>query len=86
MYAFGVLVWELFVGDGSLPYAQMSDEQVLDLARLGTLLPLSLRDEAAAPLRLCVAVENAWHMDPRRRPTFVDMKCVLEQCMSECEI
>jgi serine/threonine protein kinase len=68
LYAYGVLVWELF--SGSRPFAGVESLKIGRLVEAGERPPI---DPSTIPPAMQELVKACWRQDPRQRPTAADV-------------
>ncbi|KAL4612862.1 inactive tyrosine-protein kinase 7-like [Arapaima gigas] len=69
VWSFGVLMWEVF-SLGDLPYAKLSDEDVLEGLKAGN---LKLAAPEICPSKVYKLMLRCWAANPKERPSFSEM-------------
>ncbi|XP_066534980.1 inactive tyrosine-protein kinase 7 [Hoplias malabaricus] len=69
VWAFGVLMWEVF-SHGDLPYSTQSHEEVLEELQAGT-LKLSAPEDC--PSKIYKLMSHCWAASPKERPSFSEL-------------
>ncbi|XP_064173136.1 inactive tyrosine-protein kinase 7-like [Anguilla rostrata] len=78
VWSFGVLMWEVF-SHGVLPYAELSDEEVLEALKEGT---LKLAVPENCPSRIYRLMLHCWSLSPKEHPSFSELLSALGQLPS----
>ncbi len=75
VWSFGVLLWELFNGDGHGPYSNIPQSQLPEKLVNGVRLqcPQNCPKDFFAKV-----VEPCWNLEPEKRPAFTDLYSLLE--------
>ncbi|XP_062851477.1 inactive tyrosine-protein kinase 7 [Trichomycterus rosablanca] len=74
VWAFGVLMWEVF-SHGELPYSTLSHEEVLEGLQAGT---LKLSAPESWPSEVYKLMSHCWAPSPKERPSFSELVLALE--------
>ncbi|XP_043110725.1 inactive tyrosine-protein kinase 7 [Puntigrus tetrazona] len=82
VWAFGVLMWEVF-SLGELPYLALSDQQVLEGLQAGT---LRLSPPAKCPAHVCSLMSRCWASSPKERPTFSEILQILTDSPTDTKV
>ncbi|XP_060797480.1 inactive tyrosine-protein kinase 7a isoform X1 [Neoarius graeffei] len=82
VWSFGVLMWEVF-SFGELPYADLTDDKVLEGLQAGT-LKLSLPH--SCPSRIYKLMLRCWASSPKDRASFSDIVTALSDLPSESKV
>ncbi|XP_027030761.2 inactive tyrosine-protein kinase 7 isoform X1 [Tachysurus fulvidraco] len=69
VWAFGVLMWEVF-SHGEMPYATLSHEDILEGLQAGT---LKLSAPEACPSKVYKLMSRCWDPSPKERPSFSEL-------------
>uniref|UniRef100_A0A8C1TUR1 Inactive tyrosine-protein kinase 7 n=1 Tax=Cyprinus carpio TaxID=7962 RepID=A0A8C1TUR1_CYPCA len=82
VWAFGVLMWEVF-SLGELPYPALSDQQVLEGLQGGT---LRLSPPVNCPAHVCSLMSRCWASSPKERPTFSEILQTLTDSSADTKV
>ncbi|KAM6956510.1 inactive tyrosine-protein kinase 7 [Aplochiton taeniatus] len=82
VWAFGVLVWEVF-SHGDLPYAKLSDDEVLEGLQAGK-LKLPVPD--GCPSKVYKLMVRCWAPSPKERPSFSEIVHTLGELPSDSKV
>uniref|UniRef100_A0A8C2F7X8 Protein tyrosine kinase 7 (inactive) n=1 Tax=Cyprinus carpio TaxID=7962 RepID=A0A8C2F7X8_CYPCA len=82
VWAFGVLMWEVF-SLGELPYPALSDQQVLEGLQGGT---LHLSPPVNSPAYVCSLMSRCWASSPKERPTFSEILQTLTDSSTDTKV
>lgn len=82
VWAFGVLMWEVF-SLGELPHAKLSDDEVLQALRTGK-LKLPVPD--GCPSRIYKLMVRCWAVSLKERPSFTDIVHSLGELPSDSKV
>ncbi|XP_052281781.1 tyrosine-protein kinase Tec-like isoform X2 [Dreissena polymorpha] len=69
VWAFGVLMWEVFTG-GEMPYHQMRNAEVVDFVCSSN---RRLAKPQGCPQKIYMIMMDCWHKTPEERPSFMQM-------------
>ncbi|XP_067381849.1 inactive tyrosine-protein kinase 7 isoform X3 [Channa argus] len=82
VWAFGVLMWEVF-SHGEMPYAKLSDDEVLEGLQTGKLkLPIP----EGCPSRIYKLMVRCWALSLKERPSFTDIVQALGELPSDSKV
>uniref|UniRef100_A0A8C1ASH9 Inactive tyrosine-protein kinase 7 n=1 Tax=Cyprinus carpio carpio TaxID=630221 RepID=A0A8C1ASH9_CYPCA len=82
VWAFGVLMWEVF-SLGELPYPALNDQQVLEGLQAGT---LRLSPPVNCPAHVCSLMSRCWASSPKERPTFSEILQILTDSSTDTKV
>uniref|UniRef100_A0A8C1L954 Protein tyrosine kinase 7 (inactive) n=1 Tax=Cyprinus carpio TaxID=7962 RepID=A0A8C1L954_CYPCA len=82
VWAFGVLMWEVF-SLGELPYPALNDQQVLEGLQAGT---LRLSPPVNCPAHVCSLMSRCWASSPKERPTFSEILQTLTDSSADTKV
>ncbi|XP_058650800.1 inactive tyrosine-protein kinase 7 isoform X2 [Onychostoma macrolepis] len=82
VWAFGVLMWEVF-SLGELPYPALSDQQVLEGLQAGN---LHLSPPVNCPAHVCSLMSRCWASSPKERPTFSEILQILTDTPADIKV
>ncbi|KAH8403901.1 hypothetical protein KR215_005905, partial [Drosophila sulfurigaster] len=82
IFAFGVVVWELFNQATKLPHEDLTNEQVVQRAMANT-LEWSVADSTPASLKEILL--TCWLTNPKERPSFSQLGAALSKAMQSAE-
>uniref|UniRef100_A0A671NQ10 Inactive tyrosine-protein kinase 7-like n=1 Tax=Sinocyclocheilus anshuiensis TaxID=1608454 RepID=A0A671NQ10_9TELE len=82
VWAFGVLMWEVF-SLGELPYPALNDHQVLEGLQAGT---LRLSPPVNCPAHVCSLMSRCWASSPKERPTFSEILQILTDSPADTKV
>ncbi|KAH8421075.1 hypothetical protein KR222_010720, partial [Zaprionus bogoriensis] len=82
IFAFAVVVWELFNQATKLPHEELSNEQVLQQALANT-LQWSVAEQTPACLKEILL--SCWSANPKERPSFSQLGAALSKAMQSAE-
>uniref|UniRef100_A0A8C8DW87 Protein tyrosine kinase 7 (inactive) n=1 Tax=Oryzias sinensis TaxID=183150 RepID=A0A8C8DW87_9TELE len=82
VWAFGVLMWEVF-SHGEMPYSKLDDEEVLEGLKAGK---LKLPPPEGCPSKICKLMARCWALGPKERPSFTDIVHVLGELPSDSKV
>ncbi|XP_024153696.1 inactive tyrosine-protein kinase 7 [Oryzias melastigma] len=82
VWAFGVLMWEVF-SHGEMPYSKLGDDEVLEGLKAGKLkLPLP----EGCPSKIYKLMTRCWALGPKERPSFTDIVHMLGELPSDSKV
>ncbi|KAK0423293.1 hypothetical protein QR680_008068 [Steinernema hermaphroditum] len=79
VYAFGIMLWELFEIPYSSPYSAWKAITVKEQVMAGYRMPTP----ESMPDAVCMTMKKCWDHDPRRRPTAAEVRHMLEMINTE---
>ncbi|KAL3050064.1 hypothetical protein OYC64_012169 [Pagothenia borchgrevinki] len=82
MWAFGVLMWEVF-SHGEMPYTKLSDDEVLEGLQTGK-LKLPLPD--GCPSKIYKLMARCWALSLKERPSFTEIVHALGEQPSDSKV
>ncbi|KAM9364521.1 inactive tyrosine-protein kinase 7 [Pholidichthys leucotaenia] len=82
VWAFGVLMWEVF-SHGEMPYAKLSDDEVLEGLQQGK-LKLPVPD--GCPTKIYKLMARCWVLSLKERPSFTDIVHALGELPSDSKV
>uniref|UniRef100_A0AAX7T482 Protein tyrosine kinase 7 (inactive) n=1 Tax=Astatotilapia calliptera TaxID=8154 RepID=A0AAX7T482_ASTCA len=82
VWAFGVLMWEVF-SHGEMPYTKLSDDEVLEGLQAGK-LKLPLPD--GCPSKIYKLMVRCWALSLKERPSFTDIVHALGELPSDSKV
>ncbi|XP_061600949.1 inactive tyrosine-protein kinase 7 isoform X1 [Cololabis saira] len=82
VWAFGVLMWEVF-SHGEMPYSKLSDDEVLDGLKTGK-LKLPVPD--GCPTKIYKLMVRCWALGLKERPSFTDIVHALGELPSDSKV
>lgn len=82
VWAFGVLMWEVF-SHGELPHAKLSDDETLEALKTGK---LKLPAPDGCPSRIYKLMTRCWALSLKERPSFTDIVHALGELHSESKV
>uniref|UniRef100_A0A672P3U9 Inactive tyrosine-protein kinase 7 n=1 Tax=Sinocyclocheilus grahami TaxID=75366 RepID=A0A672P3U9_SINGR len=82
VWAFGVLMWEVF-SLGELPYPALNDHQMLEGLQAGT---LHLSPPVNCPAHVCSLMSRCWASSPKERPTFSEILQTLTDSSTDTKV
>ncbi|CAJ1067818.1 inactive tyrosine-protein kinase 7 isoform X1 [Xyrichtys novacula] len=82
VWAFGVLMWEVF-SHGEMPHAKMSDDEVLEGLQGGT---LKLPPPDGCPSKIYKLMSRCWSLSLKERPSFTDIVQALGEPPSDSKV
>ncbi|XP_030628154.1 inactive tyrosine-protein kinase 7 [Chanos chanos] len=82
VWAFGVLMWEVF-SHGELPYTSLSDEEVLEGLQAGK---LKLPAPEGCPSKVYKLMSRCWAPSPKERPSFSEILQALGELPSDSKV
>ncbi|XP_016371882.1 inactive tyrosine-protein kinase 7 [Sinocyclocheilus rhinocerous] len=82
VWAFGVLMWEVF-SLGELPYPALNDHQVLEGLQAGT---LRLSPPVNCPAHVCSLMSRCWASSPKERLTFSEILQILTDSPADTKV
>jgi serine/threonine protein kinase len=81
VYAFGILLWEMWSG-GEIPFSNIpSDEDVIARVRGGLRLP----KPSSCPSEVYNIMEHCWEQQSSDRPTFSQLKMDIQDALSAAQ-
>ncbi|KAG4069728.1 hypothetical protein HA402_008566 [Bradysia odoriphaga] len=82
VFAYGVLVWELYTRAAGLPLEELTDDEFMTLAKENK-LERKLAEQT--PTELKTILTSCWNVNPKERPSFSQLSTVLGKSLqSEC--
>ena len=69
VFAFGIILWELF-SRGAHPFFSLTSDQQVQTAILNDQTTHHHPPPAQCPPHILTLMQQCWHMDPTSRPTF----------------
>ncbi|KAF0027274.1 hypothetical protein F2P81_020015 [Scophthalmus maximus] len=82
VWAFGVLMWEVF-SHGEMPYTKLSDDEVLEALQTGK-LKLPVPD--GCPSKIYKLMARCWALSLKERPSFTDIVHALGELPSDSKV
>ncbi|KAH8362345.1 hypothetical protein KR200_000746 [Drosophila serrata] len=82
IFAYGVVVWELFNQATKLPHEELTNEQVVQRSQAGT---LEWTVAEATPDSLRKILLSCWVSNPKERPSFSQLGAALSKAMQNAE-
>ncbi|XP_008297718.1 inactive tyrosine-protein kinase 7 [Stegastes partitus] len=82
VWAFGVLMWEVF-SHGEMPYSKLSDDEVLEGLQTGK-LKLPIPD--GCPSKIYKLMVRCWALSLKERPSFTDIVHALGELPSDSKV
>ncbi|XP_063047864.1 inactive tyrosine-protein kinase 7 [Engraulis encrasicolus] len=82
VWAFGVLMWEVF-SHGELPHAKLSDDEVLEALQAGK---LKLPAAEGCPSKVSKMAARCWAPSPKERPSFSELAQALADIPSDSKV
>ncbi|XP_041866737.1 inactive tyrosine-protein kinase 7 isoform X2 [Melanotaenia boesemani] len=82
VWAFGVLMWEVF-SHGDMPYSKLSDDEVLEGLKMGK-LKLPVPD--GCPSKIYKLMVRCWALGLKERPSFTDIVHALGELPSDSKV
>ncbi|KAG5266528.1 hypothetical protein AALO_G00233120 [Alosa alosa] len=82
VWAFGVLMWEVF-SHGELPYTKLSDDEVLEGLQGGK---MKLPAPDGCPSKVSKLMGRCWATSPKERPSFSDLAQALTELPSDSKV
>ncbi|KAL2082821.1 hypothetical protein ACEWY4_020594 [Coilia grayii] len=82
VWAFGVLMWEVF-SHGELPHAKLTDDEVLEGLQAGR---LKLPAVDGCPSRVSKMAARCWAPSPKERPSFSELAQALADMPSDSKV
>ncbi|ETN66111.1 PTK7 protein tyrosine kinase 7 [Anopheles darlingi] len=79
VYAFAVLVWELFTNATELPFKELTDEEVISSAAQPGKLERQVAD--GTPEALHKILTTCWSTNPKERPSFSQLVVAIGNCL-----
>ncbi|XP_035790083.1 tyrosine-protein kinase-like otk isoform X1 [Anopheles albimanus] len=79
VYAFAVLVWELFTNATELPFKELTDEEVISSAAQPGKLERQVAD--GTPEALHKILTSCWSTNPKERPSFSQLVVAIGNCL-----
>ncbi|XP_050091800.1 tyrosine-protein kinase-like otk [Anopheles aquasalis] len=79
VYAFAVLVWELFTNATELPFKELTDEEVISSAAQPGKLERQLAE--GTPEALHKILTSCWSTNPKERPSFSQLVVAIGNCL-----
>uniref|UniRef100_A0A8C9WKZ8 Tyrosine-protein kinase n=1 Tax=Scleropages formosus TaxID=113540 RepID=A0A8C9WKZ8_SCLFO len=80
IWAFGVLMWEVYTL-GRMPYERLSNTEIVDKVSAG----FRLYRPQLANERIYSIMTNSWHDKPEERPTFQDLVLTIQDLLYELQ-
>ncbi|KAG1712215.1 Tyrosine-protein kinase Btk29A [Nymphon striatum] len=80
VWAFGVLMWEIFTC-GKMPYGRATNAEVVERVQRG----LRLERPRTCPREVYSTMKSCWERTPDRRPSFRSLKSSLDKLLEEKE-
>ncbi|XP_061817189.1 inactive tyrosine-protein kinase 7 [Nerophis lumbriciformis] len=82
VWAFGVLMWEVF-SHGEMPYTKLGDNEVLEGLQTGK---LKLPPIEGCPSKMSKLMVSCWAPSPKERPSFSDVVRTLGETSSDSKV
>lgn len=82
VWAFGVLMWEVF-SHGEMPHAKMNDDEVLEALQTGK---LKLPPPDGCPSKIYKLMCRCWALSLKERPSFTDIVHALGELPSDSKV
>ncbi|XP_031562081.1 fibroblast growth factor receptor 2-like isoform X2 [Actinia tenebrosa] len=77
VWAFGILLWEIFTLGGS-PYPGIPVEKLFDLLKSGYRMPMPQN----CPVEMYEIMLSSWHENAKERPSFTELKLEFDRMLS----
>ncbi|CAB3411272.1 unnamed protein product [Caenorhabditis bovis] len=81
IYAFGVMIWEMFEDPYRSPYSEWKAYTVKQKVRSG----YRMQPHPSMPEGMVAIMEDAWHHNPNKRPTATELRARLEDLTAKLD-